>query len=127
VVAAAAVGRPDAHAGEVPVAYVVLAQAASTGAHELREWAGTHVPEPASAPKRVDVIDAIPVTAVGKYYKPELRRRATEDAARDALCGLGADVAARLQDGQVVVTVSGAPRSAVEEALAPFTFAWETA
>jgi fatty-acyl-CoA synthase len=126
VVAAAAVGRPDAHAGEVPVAYAVVDPDASVTAEELQQWAMAHVPEPAATPKRVDVIDAIPVTAVGKYYKPELRRRAAEDAARDALPGAAADVSARLEDGQVVVTVSGAERPAVEQAFAPFMFTWET-
>jgi fatty-acyl-CoA synthase len=125
VVAAAAIGRPDAHAGEVPVAYVVLAEGAGTGADALHRWASVNVPEPAAAPKRVDVIDAMPVTAVGKYYKPELRRRAAEDAARDALGAAAAGVEARLEDGQVVVTVRGAERAAVDAALAPFTLAWE--
>ena len=100
VSAAAAVGRPDAHAGEVPVAYVALAEGAATTADELRAWAAGRVPEPAAAPKRVDVVDAIPVTAVGKPFKPELRRRAAEDAARDALAGRATDVPARLDDGR---------------------------
>ena len=83
------------------------------------------VPEPAAAPKRVEVVDAIPLTAVGKPFKPELRRRAAEAAARDALAGLATGVSARLADGQVVVTVRGGDR-AVGEALGPFAFAWET-
>ena len=95
--AAAAVGRPDAHAGEVPVAYVVLAEGAATTADELRAWAAGRVPEPAAAPKRVDVIDAIPVTEVGKPFKPELRRRAAEDAARAALAARATVVTARLR------------------------------
>jgi fatty-acyl-CoA synthase len=125
VVEVAAVGRPDAHAGEVPVAYAVLAPGARADGDELRRWASAHVPEPAAAPKRVDVIDAIPVTAVGKYYKPELRRRATEDAARDAVGPAATGVAARLEDGHVVVRVRGAEPDTVEQALAPFTFPWE--
>jgi fatty-acyl-CoA synthase len=127
VVAVAAVGRPDAHAGEVPVAYAVLAPDAGVTGDELRRWASSRVPEPAAAPKRVDLIDAIPVTAVGKYYKPELRRRAAEDAAREALAGVATEVASRLDDGQVIVTVRGAEPQAVAEALAPFTFTWEPA
>ena len=127
VVAAAAVGRPDAHAGEVPVAYVVLAPGADAGPEELRRWAAARVPEPAAAPRRVEVIDAIPVTAVGKPFKPDLRRRATEDAARDALDGCATEVVARLDGGQVVVTVRGAGQEVAEPALAPFTFAWEFA
>jgi fatty-acyl-CoA synthase len=127
VVAAAAVGRPDPHAGEVPVAYVTLAGGAILAEDELRTWAAARVPEPAAAPKRVHVVDAIPLTAVGKVFKPELRRRATEAAARDALAGLAADVSARLADGQVVVTVGAGDEQAVRDALAPFAFEWEHA
>ena len=98
---------------------------ATVAADELRAWAAARVPEPAAAPKRVDVVDAIPLTAVGKPFKPELRRRAAEDAARDALAGRAADVAARLDDGTVVVSIHGADEALVREALAPFAFAWE--
>ncbi|WP_280341573.1 AMP-binding enzyme, partial [Nocardia abscessus] len=42
---AGAVGRPDIHAGEVPVAYVTLAAGADVGETELLEWAGRRVPE----------------------------------------------------------------------------------
>jgi fatty-acyl-CoA synthase len=124
--AAAAVGSPDAHAGEVPVAYVTV-EAAVTGAgeDELLAWAAAHVPERAAAPRRVEVIDAIPVTAVGKPYKPELRRRATERAAREALPEQAA-VHARIVDGVVHVDVSGVARDEVARALASFTFDWHT-
>ena len=94
---------------------------------ELRAWAAARAPEPAAAPKRVDVVDAIPLTAVGKVFKPELRRLAAEAAARDALAGIATDVAARLAEGQVVVTVRGGDRAAVRDALAPFAFDWENA
>ena len=121
--AAAAVGRPDAHAGEVPVAYAVVAPAARSTADELRAWATERVPERAAAPKLVELVDAIPLTAVGKPYKPELRRRATESAAREALPE-EAVVRARLVDGVIVVEVSGVAEEVVRTALAPFTFDW---
>jgi fatty-acyl-CoA synthase len=127
VVAAAAVGRPDAHAGEVPVAYVALADGAEATEEELRTWATRRVPEAAAAPKRVEVVDAIPLTEVGKVFKPELRRRAIEGAARDALAGLVAGVAARLSGGEVVVEIRGGEAAAIGDALAPFAFEWETA
>jgi len=126
VVAAAAVGRPDPHAGEVPVAYVTLAAGAAVTEDDLRAWAAARAPEPAAAPKRVDVVDAIPLTAVGKVFKPELRRRAAEAAARNALAGIATDAVARLAEGQVVVTVRGGDRAAVRDALAPFAFDWVT-
>ena len=128
VTAAAAVGRPDAHAGEVPVAYAVLAPGATVTAEGLRAWTVARVPEPAAAPKRVDVIDAIPVTTVGKPFKPELRRRAAEAVAREALAGRARAVTARLIDGRaVVVYVEGADEAVIEDALGPFDLAWEHA
>jgi len=127
VTAAAAVGRPDAHAGEMPVAYVTLAAGTSATEDELRAWATARVPEPTAVPKRVDVVDAIPLTALGKVFKPELRRRAVEDAARDALAGLTTGVAARLAGGQVVVSIRGGDAAAVRDALAPFAFDYENA
>ena len=85
VAAAAAVGRPDPHAGEVPVAYVALAAGATVGEDELRSWASARVAEPAAAPKAVTVLDTLPVTAVGKPYKLPLRADATRRAVLDAL------------------------------------------
>ncbi|WP_067840451.1 AMP-binding enzyme [Nocardia lijiangensis] len=80
VTAAAVVGQPATHSGEVPVAYVMLTPGRNATADELRAWASHHVPERAAAPKIVEIIDALPVTPVGKPFKNELRRRATERA-----------------------------------------------
>lgn len=72
VTGAVAVGRPDRHSGEVPVAYVVPVKPASFDEAELLTWAATTIGEPAARPKRIYPIDAIPVTAIGKHYKPAL-------------------------------------------------------
>jgi fatty-acyl-CoA synthase len=85
VTAASAVGRPDVHAGEVPVAYVTLAPAATVTEDELREWASQRVPDRTATPKTVTVLDALPVTAVGKPYKVALRADATRQELRAAL------------------------------------------
>ena len=124
VAAAGAVGQPDAHAGEVPVAYVALQPGSDVRAEELTAWAADRVPERAAAPKRVEIVDMIPLTDIGKPFKPELRRRASEFAAAEALRGR-AIASARLEDGRVVVSVSGAPEDDVRAALAPFGVAWE--
>ena len=85
VTAASAVGRPDVHAGEVPVAYVTLAPDATVTEDELSDWASQRVPERAAAPKTVMVLDALPLTAVGKPYKLALRTDATGTELRAAL------------------------------------------
>jgi fatty-acyl-CoA synthase len=76
VALAAAVGKPDAYAGELPVAFVQLKPGASASDEALKQYARENVPERAAAPSEVVVLEAMPLTAVGKIFKPELRDRA---------------------------------------------------
>jgi fatty-acyl-CoA synthase len=78
VAVAAAVGRPDSYAGEIPVCYVQLLADANVTDEELRAHAEATIGERPAWPKYVHVIDAIPVTAVGKIFKPALRKDAVE-------------------------------------------------
>ncbi|NQU06929.1 MAG: acyl-CoA synthetase, partial [Candidatus Abyssubacteria bacterium] len=73
VALAAAVGRPDAHAGEVPVAYVTPKPGAKLDTEEIEAFCREHITERAALPKKVTVIDPMPVTAIGKIFKPALR------------------------------------------------------
>ena len=129
VTAAQAVGRPDVHAGEVPVAFVTLAPGATATPEELRGWASDHVPEQAAAPKAVTVLDALPVTLVGKPFKPALRAEAAREAVADALRDIPsvAGVRGAVEDGAVVVVVGLAPgpdETSVREALERFAITW---
>ncbi|MFE9323768.1 acyl-CoA synthetase [Nocardia sp. NPDC052278] len=107
VTAAGAVGRPDVHAGEVPVAYVTLGADADITESELLAWASERVPERAAVPKSVVVLDALPVTDVGKPYKLGLRADATRRELRDALEQVAGvhSVTAAVEDGAIVATV----------------------
>ena len=129
VSAAQAVGRPDVHAGEVPVAFVTLAPGAATAAEELKAWAGDHVPEQAAAPRSVTVLDALPVTLVGKPFKPALRAEATREAVAAALKRFPEVTGVRGvdEDGTAVAVVyldEGAEGTAVKEALDRFAITW---
>jgi len=129
VTAAQAVGRPDLHAGEVPVAFVTLVPGATATPEELRAWAGDHVPEHAAAPKTVTVLDTLPVTPVGKPFKPALRAEATRGAVADALRDIPwvTGVRGAVEDGAVVVVVGlapGAHETSVREALERFAITW---
>ena len=127
VTAAAAVGRPDPHAGEVPVAFVTLAAGTERTSDELEAWAAGRVPERAAAPKHVEIVDEIPVTSVGKPYKPELRRRAAERAARAALAetGLGDQARAVIVDGVIEIHFPHSPHDdQVAEALSQYAWTW---
>ncbi|KAB7758008.1 MULTISPECIES: acyl-CoA synthetase [Mycobacteriaceae] len=130
VTGVAAVGRPDVHAGEVPVAYVTLRPDAATTPDLLRQWAVEHVAESAAAPRSVIAIDAIPVTAVGKPYKLPLRADATRNAVRDALAAVPgvADVEAAVDDGAIAVTVvvgADADTDAIAATLGRYALAWD--
>jgi fatty-acyl-CoA synthase len=70
---AAAVGSPDPYAGEVPVAYVELKEGAQITEGEILEYLGKEVGERAAVPKQVFIIPQIPLTPVGKIFKPALR------------------------------------------------------
>jgi fatty-acyl-CoA synthase len=78
----AAIGAPDIHAGELPVAYVQLKAGASATEAELLEHAARAIPEKAAIPKRVRISSSLPTTAVGKLFKPALAEREIEEAVR---------------------------------------------
>ena len=75
VAMAGAIGQPDAFAGELPCAYVELVAGASVTPEELVKWCEDKVPERAARPKHVEILDELPKTAVGKVFKPDLRKR----------------------------------------------------
>jgi fatty-acyl-CoA synthase len=69
---------PDAYAGEVPVVYVTLRKGACVTEEELMAFARAEINEPPALPRRFFVLEQLPMTAIGKIYKPTLR----EDCAR---------------------------------------------
>jgi fatty-acyl-CoA synthase len=74
----AAVGAPDPYAGELPVAFVTLIPGATASEAELLAFAAERVDEPPAKPKAVTILDKMPMTNVGKIYKPELRQLAAQ-------------------------------------------------
>jgi acyl-CoA synthetase (AMP-forming)/AMP-acid ligase II len=129
VAAAQAVGRPDVHAGEVPAAFVTLTPGADVTAEELRAWASDRVSERAAAPKSVTVLDTLPLTSVGKPFKPALRAVAARDAVAEALRHLPTvnRVHGVVENGAVVAVVDlarGADESSVTDVLNRFTLTW---
>ena len=87
----AAVGAPDAYAGELPVVYATLVPGAQAVTEaELLAFTAERVDEAVARPRWVQVLETMPVTNVGKIYKPELRQRAachTVQALVDGVCG----------------------------------------
>jgi fatty-acyl-CoA synthase len=129
VTAAQAVGRPDDHSGEVPVAFVTLAPGADATAEELRAWVSDRVPEQAAAPKAVTVLETLPVTSVGKPFKPALRAEATREAVAAALRNMPTvtGVHGVVEDGTVIAVVGlarGADETLVTAVLNRFVLNW---
>ena len=73
---AGAIGQPDAFAGELPCVYVELVDGASVTEADLMAHASEHIHERAAIPKYLEVLDELPKTAVGKVFKPDLRKLA---------------------------------------------------
>jgi acyl-CoA synthetase (AMP-forming)/AMP-acid ligase II len=129
---AGAIGQPDAHAGELPCAYVELVAGAAVSPEELVDHCHTYIPERAAIPKHVEVLPSLPKTAVGKILKPELRKRAIARVLDAALgdAGLQARVAEVIEDRKrgLVAQVKGdvaAEGAAVGACLGAFAIVWE--
>jgi fatty-acyl-CoA synthase len=90
VALAALVGQPDAYAGELPVAYVQLKSGATASAAELIAYLRERTPERAAVPVALHFVDPMPLTAVGKIFKPALRSDAARRVAEQLLEGLRA-------------------------------------
>jgi fatty-acyl-CoA synthase len=128
---AAAVGRPDAHAGELPVAYVQLRAGATASEAGLAEFLANEMTERAAVPKQVRIIEQMPLTAVGKIFKPALKMRETRDVLETALRGEGiafrtVEVAEDKSKGMVVSVVLEPAASAgvARQVLGRFPFAF---
>ena len=75
----AVVGIPDERMGEVGCAFVVLRPGAEATPEELIAWCREHMAN-YKVPRRVELVDVLPLNATGKVLKFELRARATDAA-----------------------------------------------
>jgi fatty-acyl-CoA synthase len=102
------------------MAFVQLKPNAEATPDELREFARKEIPERAAVPVQVVAIPQMPLTGVGKIFKPALRLQAAERAFDAALAplrsdGVTAGVTVRndaTHGTLAVVRVSGLPKDA---------------
>ena len=94
---AAAVGRPDTYAGELPVAYVQLQSGATASADEIKAFARTRIPERGTAPVDLYIVDKLPLTDANKIFKAPLRCNAAQRAFDAALANLAAGVSVSVE------------------------------
>ncbi len=88
VALAAAVGKPDAHAGELPIAYVELHPGMEVSTEELLRFASERIPERPAVPKEIFILEKLPLTSVGKPMKHVLQMDAAKRVFEDALQSL---------------------------------------
>ena len=132
VALAAAVGMPDAYAGELPVCFVELLPGAKVNVEDLHRHAQSSIDERPAWPKLIQIIDSIPLTTVGKIFKPSLRCDIAKQRVMDLLknefriANARVEVVAGGARGMcVTVTIPEDDRSSIAEleiALAAFLF-----
>ncbi|MDM7941824.1 MAG: AMP-binding protein [Hydrogenophaga sp.] len=123
VLQCAVVAEPDAYAGEVPVAFVVLRAGAEMDSETLLREVAPQVYERPACPKRVVLVNALPLTAIGKVFKPTLRLRAIEIRLGEIAQALAPQRAVQVQASdeggrqRALISLSGAPDAALAEQL----------
>ena len=127
-----AIGQPDAHSGELPCAYVELVGGATVTERELTEYARARITERAALPKHVEVLPELPKTAVGKVFKPDLRKRAIRRVFDAALAEAGVDAhVVEVDDdrkrGLVARISRGGDAAAVKAVMGAYAVPWEWA
>ncbi len=129
---AGAIGQPDSFAGELPCVYVELVDGTEVSIDELMAHANEHVHERAARPKYLEIIDELPKTAVGKVFKPDLRKMAITRIYNAALSEAGhAAEVVRVVDSKkrglvAQITKTGTvDEEAVLHLLGEFTRPWE--
>ena len=134
VALAGAIGQPDAHAGEIPCVYVELVDGATATEAELMAYAKANIHERAAHPKHLEIMDELPKTAVGKIFKPDLRKRAITRIFNAALAnaGVAAEVGSVAEDkkrGLVahLVKTGTVDAAGVTKALGAFANPWDLA
>lgn len=105
----AAVGMPDAYAGEVPVIYVEPRSGSVLDSTEVLAYITERIHEPPAKPRHVFVIPEIPRTGVGKIFKPTLREFVIRHKIVEVLASISAEARA-----DVVVDATSGKRPAVE-------------
>jgi fatty-acyl-CoA synthase len=133
VAQAAAVGKPDAYAGELPVAYVELHPGADVTMEQLLAYAAEHIPERPAVPKELIRVDKLPLTAVGKPLKHVLRaeiaKRVYSEVLQPLACAWDLELAPTGGSGmKVILQLRGSDtdtRRHAEEILSAFSTPYE--
>ena len=97
----------------------------------LLQYCAEEISERAAIPKRIEFIESMPLTAVGKIFKPALRQRITQQIVSEHLeqAGIKAQVNVMLEKKHgIVAMIEAVDKSQIEsvkELLQSYTFAVE--
>ena len=112
--------------------YVQLRDGARVPPQELAEHARVHIHERAAIPKHIEILPELPRTAVGKIFKPDLRKLAIRRVYDQALAstGVAAEVADVVEDRKLGLVARIRRTGAVGDddvnrALGAFTRPWQ--
>ena len=109
-------------------AYAVRKPGANVSEAELIKYCEEKISERAAVPKRIDFIEEMPLTAVGKIFRPTLRQKIAEEVVEQALRNLniGVSVTSDIEKKRGLIVNIAATDSAdkpkIREVLKPFTF-----
>ena len=130
---AGAIGQPDSYSGELPCVYVELVDGATVNDAALLAHAEGAISDPTAVPKYLEVVETLPKTAVGKIFKPDIRKSATIRVFNAALTGADLDAevleVVEIKGRGLVARVSGGNCSdeQLQAVLGAFPQAWERA
>lgn len=126
VVHVAAVGKPCPRAGELPMVFVERKAGSQLSSDDLEAFAREVIPERAAVPVDIRWIDAMPLTAVGKVFKPPLKDRAVVLVIEEQCAIAGVEACAiRIEEGTAVVSLPASDGEAAKDlaaSLARFAF-----
>jgi fatty-acyl-CoA synthase len=130
VALSAAVGRPDSHAGEIPVAYVQLNEGATATEDVLKSHAQERIGERAAWPKSIRILPSLPLTQIGKIHKPTLIMReiesvVQEEARKTGVALSSVEVEQDPKLGPKAVIIAEGDPDPLEKALGVYFFAKE--
>ena len=133
VALAAAVGKPDTHSGELPIAYVELHPGAKVTVEDLLSFASERIPERPAVPKEIVILDKLPLTSVGKPMKHVLQmdaaRREFESALQVLACKWTLDIANTGGSGLMttlkLMDASESDRASAEQILSAYSTPYE--
>ena len=127
-----AIGQPDKDKGELPCAYVQLNEGESTTGEELISFCENKIAEMAALPKYIEIIEEMPLTAVGKIFKPDLRKKAiirvfNQEFDKSNIKGSVTSVIEHPKEGLKAQINTNDSSENVSKVLSAFTIGWELA